>query len=389
MSHPAPLDGIRVVELARILAGPWIGQTLADLGAEVIKVESPAGDDTRRWGPPWIEEGDGSRSAAYFHACNRGKRSVAIDFSTDEGRAELLELIASADVLIENFKVGGLEKYGLDYASLSARFPRLIYCSVTGFGQTGPFAHRAGYDVMIQAMSGIMDLTGSPDGPPQKMGVAFADIFTGLYGVIGIQAALAQREKTGLGQHIDMALFDSMVGVLGNQAMNYLATGDAPRRMGNAHPNIVPYQDFPASDGHLIIACGNDSQFERLCTLLQLGDDLLGRHRTNAERVANRDVLVSRIAEATSKRTREDLLAGLEAAGIPAGPINTLAEALATDQAKARGLVNTAGGCRACVLPSVCSAGTRGRLAVRRKRLTDRQLICRVTAPTGMNRRGD
>ena len=344
MSHPAPLEGIRVVELARILAGPWIGQTLADLGAEVIKVESPAGDDTRRWGPPWIEEEDGSRSAAYFHACNRGKRSVAIDFSTDEGRAELLELIASADVLIENFKVGGLEKYGLDHASLSARFPRLIYCSVTGFGQTGPFAHRAGYDVMIQAMSGIMDLTGSPDGPPQKMGVAFADIFTGLYGVIGVQAALAQRERTGLGQHIDMALFDSMVGVLGNQAMNCLVTGESPRRMGNAHPNIVPYQDFPASDGPLIIACGNDSQFERLCTLLELGGDLLAQHRSNAERVANRDVLVSKIAEATSKRTREELLSGLEAAGIPAGPINTVAEALATDQAKARGLVNTAGG---------------------------------------------
>lgn len=344
MSHPAPLEGVRVIELARILAGPWIGQTLADLGAEVIKVESPAGDDTRSWGPPWIEEDDGSRSAAYFHACNRGKRSVSIDFASEAGMAELLELIASADVLIENFKVGGLEKYGLDYATLSERFPRLIYCSVTGFGQSGPFAHRAGYDVMIQAMSGIMDLTGSPDGPPQKMGVAFADIFTGLYGVIGVQAALAQREKTGLGQQIDMALFDSMVGVLGNQAMNFLVTGDAPRRMGNAHPNIVPYQDFPASDGHLIIACGNDSQFERLCTMLDLEPEILKRHGSNAQRVANRDNLVSKIAEVTSRRTRKDLLAALEAAGIPAGPINTVAQALATEQAQARGLVNETGG---------------------------------------------
>lgn len=344
MTHPAPLEGIRVVELARILAGPWIGQTLADLGAEVIKVESPAGDDTRSWGPPWVEEEDGSRSAAYFHACNRGKQSVAIDFAQQEGLDTLLELIASADILIENFKVGGLEKYGLDYASLSRRFPRLIYCSVTGFGQTGPYAHRAGYDVMIQAMSGIMDLTGSPDGPPQKMGVAFADIFTGLYGVIGVQAALAQREKTGLGQHIDMALFDSMVGVLGNQAMNFLTTGETPRRMGNAHPNIVPYQDFPASDGHLIIACGNDRQFERLARLLDLGADILADNQRNAERVANREQLIALISQKTALRTRSDLLAALEAEGIPAGPINTVAEAIQSEQAVARGLVNETGG---------------------------------------------
>ncbi|MGK0266387.1 MAG: crotonobetainyl-CoA:carnitine CoA-transferase CaiB-like acyl-CoA transferase, partial [Maricaulis sp.] len=262
-----PLTGLKVLELARVLAGPWIGQTLADLGADVIKVESPHGDDTRQWGPPWIEH-DGDRSAAYYHSCNRGKRSIALDFTRTADRDLVLELADGADVVVENFKVDGLAKYGLDYDSLSARNPRLVYCSVTGFGQTGPYAHRAGYDLMIQAMSGIMDLTGEADGPPQRLGVAFADIFTGVYGVIGIQAALAQREKTGLGQHVDMALFDTMIGVLGNQAMNYLTTGIAPHRLGNSHPNIVPYQEFSASDGHIILACGNDGQFERLCATL-------------------------------------------------------------------------------------------------------------------------
>jgi len=340
---PAPLAGVKVVELARILAGPWIGQTLADLGADVIKVESPQGDDTRGWGPPWIERADGDRAAAYFHACNRGKRSIALDFTNPADRAVLDGLIAEADVLIENFKVGGLARHGLDYESLKAQHPELIYCSVTGFGQTGPWAHRAGYDVMIQAMSGIMDLTGAPDGPPQKMGVAFADIFTGLYGVIGVLAALRQRDATGHGQHIDMALFDCMTGVLGNQAMNWLATGAPPRRMGNAHPNIVPYQDFPASDGHLIIACGADRQFERLCALLDLPASVLSQNRTNAERVANRAKLVAEIAAATSKRTRADLLGALENAGVPAGPINTVAEAFESEQALARGLINRAG----------------------------------------------
>ncbi len=333
-----PLEGLKVLELARILAGPWIGQTLADLGATVIKVEGPGGDDTRKWGPPWIGE-----NAAYFHACNRGKASIALDFDNPEDLDVLMGLADEADIVIENFKVGGLKRFGLDYESLAARNPRLIYCSVTGFGQTGPYAQRAGYDVMIQAMSGIMDLTGDPDGPPQKMGVAFADIFTGLYGVIAVQAALTQRDRTGRGQHIDMALFDSMLGVLGNQAMNYLATGTAPSRLGNAHPNIVPYQDFPVVDGHIIIACGNDAQFEKLCDLLEMPapDE---SNRTNAERVANRSTLIPAIAERTATFKRDALLARLEEAGIPAGPINTVADALTDPQAIARGMVQASGG---------------------------------------------
>ena len=332
-----PLEGLKVLELARILAGPWIGQTLADLGATVIKVEGPGGDDTRKWGPPWLGE-----NAAYFHACNRGKASIALDFDNPEDLDVLMGLADEADIVIENFKVGGLKRFGLDYESLAARNPRLIYCSVTGFGQTGPYAQRAGYDVMIQAMSGIMDLTGDPDGPPQKMGVAFADIFTGLYGVIAVQAALTQRDRTGRGQHIDMALFDSMLGVLGNQAMNYLATGTAPSRLGNAHPNIVPYQDFPVVDGHIIIACGNDAQFEKLCDLLEMPapDE---SNRTNAERVANRSTLIPAIAARTSTFKRDALLARLEEAGIPAGPINTVADALTDPQAIARGMVQASG----------------------------------------------
>lgn len=333
-----PLEGLKVLELARILAGPWVGQTLADLGATVIKVEGPGGDDTRKWGPPWIGE-----NAAYFHACNRGKASIVLDFRDAGDLNVLMNLVDEADVVIENFKVGGLKRFGLDYESLAARNPRLIYCSVTGFGQTGPYASRAGYDVMIQAMSGIMDLTGDPDGAPQKMGVAFADIFTGLYGVIAVQAALAQRDRTGRGQHIDMALFDSMLGVLGNQAMNYLATGTAPSRLGNAHPNIVPYQDFPVAEGHIIIACGNDAQFEKLCDLLGLPapDD---SNRTNADRVANRCGLVPAIAERTAMFRRDEILAKLEKAGIPAGPINTVADALTDPQTIARGMVQASAG---------------------------------------------
>ncbi len=330
----APLKGIRVLELARILAGPWIGQTLADLGADVIKVESPAGDDTRSWGPPFVQgEGEERLDAAYFHACNRGKRSVVLDFTTKEGQEAVRRLASQSDVLLENFKVGGLAKYGLDYESLRKVNPRLIYCSVTGFGQEGPYAHRAGYDYIVQGMSGIMDLTGEPDGEPQKIGVAFADIFTGLYGVIAVQAALAQRERNGAGQHIDMALLDCMTGVLANQALNFLVSGKAPRRLGNAHPNIAPYQVFPTSDGHLIVAVGNDRQFVKFCELLgrpDLASD--PRYRTNADRVQNRDSLTPELAAETAKFERDTLLARLEASGVPGGPINTVADVFADPQ---------------------------------------------------------
>jgi crotonobetainyl-CoA:carnitine CoA-transferase CaiB-like acyl-CoA transferase len=344
MTADSPLAGIKVLELARILAGPWCGQTLADLGADVIKVESPEGDDTRKWGPPWIER-EGEKTAAYFHACNRGKRSVTADFTTAEGRALVLDLAREADVLIENFKVGGLRKYGLDYESLRDVNPRLIYCSITGFGQDGPYAERAGYDFMIQGMAGIMDLTGEPDREPQKIGVAFADIFTGLYSVIAIQSALIARTRTGEGQHIDMALFDCMTGVLANQAMNFLASGVAPKRLGNAHPNIAPYQTFAVADGHLIVACGNDGQFARLAALLGLGDMAEDeRFRTNPARVANRKLL-SEIMEAKTKAwRRDDLLAGLEKAGVPAGPINTVADVFADPQFAHRGMKITPDG---------------------------------------------
>ncbi|WP_170334790.1 CaiB/BaiF CoA transferase family protein [Ruegeria arenilitoris] len=328
----APLQGLKVVELARILAGPWIGQTLADLGAEVLKIESPDGDDTRKWGPPFIER-DGDRTAAYFHAANRGKDSIALDFADAEDRSKLLDLIREADVLVENFKVGGLQKFGLDYDSVKEINPRLIYASVTGFGQDGSYAHRAGYDFLIQGMSGIMDLTGDPQGEPQKIGVAFADIFTGLYGVIGIQAALAERERSGQGQHVDLSLLDCMTGVLANQAMNYLASGICPTRLGNAHPNIVPYQVFPVADGHIIIACGNDRQFASLCGILgcsELADD--ARFATNPDRVANRSELSDMLTEACQKWTKADLLAALEHGGVPGGPINTVAEALSDPQ---------------------------------------------------------
>jgi crotonobetainyl-CoA:carnitine CoA-transferase CaiB-like acyl-CoA transferase len=334
----APLEGVRVIELARILAGPWIGQTLADLGADVIKIESPEGDDTRRWGPPYIDDGE-EQWAAYFHACNRGKRSVTLDLATPEGQKAARALVRSADVLIENFKVGGLKKYGLDYASLTALNPRLIYCSVTGFGQTGPYAQRAGYDFMIQGMSGIMNLTGEPDGPPQKIGVAFADIFTGLYGVVGIQSALLQRARTGKGQQIDLALLDCMGGVLANQAMNYLATGVTPRRLGNAHPNIAPYQAVRVADGHIIIACGNDDQFARLVATLDLAELALDpRFLTNGVRVANRDSLTALIEARTQQWSKDNLLAALEKIGVPAGPINSVAELFADAQFTSRGM---------------------------------------------------
>ena len=332
------LEGLKVIELARILAGPWAGQTLADLGADVIKVESPEGDDTRTWGPPFIEDG-GEKSAAYFHACNRGKRSITADFRTPEGVELVRALIRDSDVVIENFKVGGLAKYGLDYESLKAINPRLVYCSITGFGQTGPYRERAGYDFLIQGMAGIMDLTGDPAGEPQKIGVAFSDIFTGLYSVIAIQAALAQRARTGLGQHIDMALLDTSVGVLANQAMNFLATGKPPRRLGNAHPNIAPYQTFAVLDGHLILAVGNDGQFARFANVIgrpELATD--ARFLTNATRVSNRVALTDAIAEELAKWQRDALLAKLDIAHVPAGPINTLEDVFTDAQVLARGM---------------------------------------------------
>ena len=333
-----PLAGLKVVELARILAGPWAGQTLADLGAEVINVESPKGDDTRAWGPPFVDHA-GDRSAAYFHSCNRGKRSVAVDISTAEGQAQVRDLAAGADVLIENFKVGGLAKYGLDHATLAALNPRLIYCSITGFGQTGPYAHRAGYDYIIQGMSGLMSITGDPDGQPQRAGVAVTDLFTGLYSATAILAALQQRHATGRGQHIDMALFDVAVSVTANQAMNYLSTGTPPGRTGNYHPNLVPYQVFDCADGWIIIATGNDAQFHRLCALLgrpDLAND--PAYAINADRVANREALVSALQDETCRRTRDDLLAACEAQGVPAGPINDMADVFADPQVVARGM---------------------------------------------------
>jgi len=336
-----PLEGLKVLELARILAGPWVGQMLADLGADVVKVERPgAGDDTRGWGPPFVEAADGGDlSAAYFHSCNRGKRSIAVDFESEEGRALVRKLAAHADVVIENFKVGGLKKYGLDYESLKAVNPRLVYCSITGFGQNGPYATRAGYDFMIQGLGGIMDLTGDPDGEPQKIGVAYVDIFTGVYSVVGILAALRRRDVTGEGAHLDMALLDVQTSVLANQAMNYLASGKSPRRMGNAHPNIVPYQVFPVADGHVIVAVGNDGQFSRFAAVLgqpELAQD--ERFATNAGRVRHRAELVPILTKLTLQTTREALLSALERQGVPAGPINTVEDVFADPQVIARGM---------------------------------------------------
>lgn len=350
-----PLAGIRVVELARVLAGPWAGQTLADLGAEVIKIERPSGDDTRQWGPPFVENGEGC-SAAYFHSCNRGKRSITADLKTERGQEIVRRLAATADVLIENFKVGGLAKYGLDYRRLSSLNPRLVYCSITGFGQSGPYAHRAGYDFIIQGMSGIMDLTGEADGQPQKMGMAFADIFAGLYSVIAIQAALRQRQTTGEGQHIDMALFDCMTGVLANQAQNFLASGVSPKRMGNAHPNIVPYQVFDTSSGHIVIAVGNDGQFKRLCDVLKL--EALPdnpRFASNSARLANRVELSALIETETRRFDRDKLLTVLEEVTVPAGPINTVEEVFDDPQFNYRGMEISPGGIPAIRTPITMS----------------------------------
>ncbi|WP_192964543.1 CaiB/BaiF CoA transferase family protein [Phycobacter azelaicus] len=333
-----PLSGLKVVELARILAGPWIGQSLADLGAEVIKVEAEAGDDTRHWGPPFIER-DGDKTAAYYYAANRGKHCVTADFRTPEGRQTVLDLIKGADILIENFKVGGLKKYGLDYDSLKEMNPRLIYCSVTGFGQDGPYATRAGYDFLLQGMSGLMSITGDPDGQPQKVGVAITDIVTGLYGTIGILAAVEQRHTTGRGQHLDMSLLDCATAMLANQAMNYLATGTSPVRLGNDHPNIAPYQVMAVRDGHIILAVGNDGQFQRLCDALDLPDlKVDARFLTNQSRVANRTDLTALLEEALSQWTQAELLAALEAATVPAGPINTIGQAFDDPQIQHRGM---------------------------------------------------
>ena len=338
MNADGPLAGLKVLELARILAGPWAGQTLADLGADVIKVESANGDDTRKWGPPFVER-EGAQSASYFNSTNRGKRSIVVDFTTSDGQEEIKKLAAEADVLIENFKLGGLAKYGLDYASLAAINPKLVYCSITGFGQTGPYAHRAGYDFILQGMSGLMSITGEPDGQPQKVGVAVTDIFTGLYSVIAIQAALAHRAKTGEGQHIDMALLDVATAVTANQAMNFLTTGTAPHRMGNAHPNLTPYQVFDCADGHIIIATGNDPQYGRLCELLDLMDMIEdAKFVTNASRIANRDEMTARLTSRTMTFTKADLLAACEERGIPAGPINDMQEVFQDPQVQFRGM---------------------------------------------------
>ncbi|ANN65187.1 CaiB/BaiF CoA transferase family protein [Bordetella bronchialis] len=331
-TRPAPLTGIRVLDLTRVLAGPWCTQNLADLGAEVIKIERPgSGDDTRGWGPPYLKdaEGNDTTEAAYYLSANRNKLSVALDIATPRGAELVRELAMQSDILVENFKVGGLRKYGLDYESLSQANPRLIYCSITGFGQTGPYASRPGYDFMIQGMGGLMSITGerddAPGGGPQKAGVAVADLMTGMYSVTGILAALFERERSGLGQHLDMALLDCQVAMMANQNLNYMTSGKAPRRAGNAHQNLVPYQVFAVSDGHMIVAVGNDSQFRAYCGVIglpELADD--PRFATNPKRVVNREVLVPILAERMAQGERDHWLAELERVGVPAGPINTL-----------------------------------------------------------------
>jgi crotonobetainyl-CoA:carnitine CoA-transferase CaiB-like acyl-CoA transferase len=335
-----PLHGVKVVELARILAGPWCGQLLADLGAEVIKVERPgAGDDTRHWGPPFLHDAEGrSLDAAYFHSTNRGKAGVAIDITTAEGQAAVRALIADADVVIENYKVGGLAKYGLDHASLAMVNARIVTCSITGFGQSGPYAHRAGYDFIIQGMGGAMSLTGEPDGAPQKAGIAYADVFTGVYSAVAILAALRRRDLTGEGAHIDMALLDTQVAVLANQALNWMASGVVPHRMGNGHLNLAPYQAFACADGDLIIAVGNDAQFARLCGILALDLATDARFTTNAARLGNRAALIAALSAAIARWRKADLYEALERAGVPAGPINTVAEVFADPQVVARGM---------------------------------------------------
>ncbi|MTI08678.1 CaiB/BaiF CoA transferase family protein [Curvivirga aplysinae] len=338
------LSHIRVLDLSRILAGPWASQTLGDLGAEIIKIERPnSGDDTRQWGPPYVKDADGNdtNDAAYFMSANRNKKSVAIDMAKPEGQKLLHELVKQCDVVIENFKVGGLKKYNLDYESLKAIKPDLVYCSITGFGQNGPYANRAGYDFLIQGMGGLMSVTGQPDGAdgasPMKVGVALADILTGLYTVIGVQAALAHRDKTGEGQHIDVALLDVQVATLANQALNYLASGNAPTRLGNAHPNIVPYQTFATSDGHMILAVGNDGQFVKFCEIAgipEIAED--ERFKTNASRVKNREALAPILQARIETQSLDWWITNLEAQAVPCGPINTIDRVFEDPQVKHR-----------------------------------------------------
>ncbi|SFP52206.1 CaiB/BaiF CoA transferase family protein [Pseudomonas borbori] len=343
---PGALSHIRVLDLSRVLAGPWAGQILADLGAEVIKIERPGvGDDTRHWGPPFLKDaqGENTSEAAYYLSANRNKQSLTVDFTQAEGQRLVREMVAKADILIENFKVGGLAAYGLDYATLKALNPKLIYCSITGFGQDGPYAKRAGYDFMIQGLGGLMSLTGRADDEagagPVKVGVALTDILTGLYSSAAILAALASRDQTGQGQHIDMALLDVQVACLANQAMNYLTTGVAPRRLGNAHPNIVPYQDFPTADGDIILTVGNDGQFRKFCEVAGLPALAVDpRFSTNQARVAHRAELIPLLRQATVFKTTAEWLAALEQAGVPCGPINDLQQVFADPQVQARGL---------------------------------------------------
>ncbi|MEM7080086.1 MAG: CaiB/BaiF CoA-transferase family protein [Pseudomonadota bacterium] len=339
------LSHLKVIDLSRVLAAPWASQMLADFGAQVIKIEHPdGGDDTRGWGPPYLTDSDGNPTteSAYFMSANRGKQSVCIDIATEAGQSHVRQLVSSADVFLENFKVGGLAKYGLDYESLAALNPQLIYCSVTGFGQTGPERHRPGYDALIQAMGGLMSITGAADvdgGEPQKVGVALTDIMTGLYATIGILTALTEREQSGLGQHIDLALLDVTAATLANQATNYLVGGMVPERIGNAHPSIVPYQVFAAADGHLMLAVGNDHQFRRLCDVLDLpalASD--ARFATNTDRVAHREDLVAMLAARFSERERDSWLTACAAANVPAGPINRIDEVFEHPQLQARGM---------------------------------------------------
>lgn len=333
-----PYEGLKVLDLSRILAGPWIGQTLADMGADVVKIEAPAGDDTRRWGPPFIER-DGEKTAAYYFACNRGKRSIVANLKDADDLAAVQKLAAQADVVIQNYKQGGLDKFALDYPSIAEGNPGVVYASITGFGQDGPRASQPGYDLLIQGMSGIMDITGPADREPQKLGVAFADILTGIYGVIGIQAALKLRAETGRGQEVDLALFDTMSAVLANQGLNYMVSGTSPKRFGNRHPNLVPYETYQCSDGHIIIATGNDRQFQSLCGVLGIPDVATSdKFESNAARVANLEAMARVLNEVTAAFTRQDLIAQLTAAGVPAGPINTIEEAHADPQFLHRGI---------------------------------------------------
>lgn len=339
-----PLDGIVVLDMSRVLAGPWAGQLLADLGARVIKIEHPErGDDTRGWGPPWLAaDDDVERVAAYYLCANRGKQSLALDIASERGQALVRQLAAGADIVLENFKVGGLAKYGLDYASLKTVNPALIGCSITGFGQDGPYAHRAGYDFMIQAMGGLMSIGGEPQGMPMKTGVAITDVMTGLYATIGVLAALHERQSTGEGRHVDVALLDVQVATLANQALNTLVSGVSPERHGNAHPNIVPYQAFACADGYLVLTVGNDGQFARLAELLERPEWAEDPdYATNAARVGNREVLVPLIQTILLTRNRDEWLAELEVRGIPAGPINTIAEVFDDPQVKHRKMQRT------------------------------------------------